>query len=157
MWFFVYITFYNKNPIKMKTETYQAYNFPFELRREIVEFFTQNLDTHENDEETVKESLNYIPDRGGHLILAFDKDEIVGGCVINHTHMGYYFPENFLVYLATHKNHRLKGIGRLIMDKAIDVTHGDIYLHLKADNPAKVLYEKYGFESPFIEMRYIKK
>ena len=140
----------------MTIQTYQAYNFPFEMRKEIVEFFTQNLDNHENDEEAVKKSLNYIPDRGGHLILAFNEDEIIGGCVINHTHMDSYQPENFLVYLATHKDHRLKGVGKKVMDEAIDVTHGDIYLHIDADNPARKLYQKFGFETPFVEMRYKK-
>lgn len=141
----------------MTIQTYQAYNFPFELRRDIVDFFTNNLDNHENDEEAVKKSLNYIPDKGGHLILAFEGDTIVGGCVINHTHMDSYQPENFLVYLATHKDHRLKGIGKRLMNEAIDVTHGDIYLHIDADNPARKLYQKFGFETPFVEMRYKKK
>lgn len=148
--------FTKTNTITMTIQTYQAYNFPFEMRKEIVEFFTQNLDDHENDEEAVKKSLNYIPDRGGHLILAFNEDEIIGGCVINHTHMDSYQPENFLVYLATHKDHRLKGVGKKVMDEAIDVTHGDIYLHIDADNPARKLYQKFGFETPFVEMRYKK-
>lgn len=153
MWFF-YTT--NTNKLEMTIETYQAYNFPFEMRKEIVEFFTNNLDSHENDDEAVKKSLNYIPDRGGHLILAIENSEILGACVINHTHMDSYQPENFLVYLATHKDHRLKGIGKKVMDAAIDVTHGDIYLHIDSENPARKLYEKFGFETPFVEMRYKK-
>ena len=84
------------------------------------------------------------------------KNELVGACVINHTHMNQYNPENFLVFLAVDKTQRRNGYGKMIMDEAVKVTHGDIYLHISSDNPAKVLYEKYGFTTPYIEMRYKK-
>ena len=42
------------------------------------------------------------------------------------------------------------------MQKAIEVTNGDIALHCEPDNPAKFLYEKLGFTSKYLEMRLIK-
>lgn len=141
----------------MILSTYQSYNFPFELRKEIVHFLHLNLDPHETDPDAITQALNYIPDKGGHLILLHNlKNELVGACVINHTHMNQYNPENFLVFLAVDKNQRRNGYGKMIMDEAVKVTHGDIYLHISSDNPAKVLYEKYGFTTPYIEMRYKK-
>lgn len=141
----------------MTIKTFQAYDFPFELRKELVTFLHLNLDPHETDPEAISNALNYIPDKGGHLLLGYTKEaELIGACVINHTHMNQYNPENFLVYLAVDKKFRRKGFGKLIMDEAINVTHGDIYLHISAENPARALYEKYGFTTPYIEMRYKK-
>ncbi len=31
---------------------------------------------------------------------------------------------------------------------------GDIALHVEPDNPARFLYEKYGFTNKYLEMRY---
>jgi ribosomal protein S18 acetylase RimI-like enzyme len=36
------------------------------------------------------------------------------------------------------------------------LTNGDIALHVEYDNPAKNLYERAGFTSKYIEMRYNK-
>ena len=70
--------------------------------------------------------------------------------------MDGYIPENILVYIATDKNLRGKGVGKQLMQKAIEVTNGDIALHCEPDNPAKFLYEKLGFTSKYLEMRLIK-
>jgi len=67
-----------------------------------------------------------------------------------------YIPENILVYIATHKNNRGIGIGKKMMHDAIEQTQGDIALHVEPDNPARKLYEKFGFSSKYIEMRYKK-
>ena len=42
------------------------------------------------------------------------------------------------------------------MEKAIELTDGDIALHVEADNPAKFLYENVGFNNKYLEMRYIR-
>jgi ribosomal protein S18 acetylase RimI-like enzyme len=39
------------------------------------------------------------------------------------------------------------------MNKAIELTEGDIALHVEKDNPARFLYEKVGFTNPYLEMR----
>lgn len=70
--------------------------------------------------------------------------------------MSGYIPENILVYIATNKHLRGKGIGKSLMTKAIDLCKGDIALHVEKDNPAKFLYEKLGFTNPYLEMRLKK-
>jgi len=67
-----------------------------------------------------------------------------------------YIPENILVYIATDKNHRGKGIGKELMLKTIDIATGNIALHVEPENPAKYLYEKVGFSSKYLEMRLTK-
>jgi ribosomal protein S18 acetylase RimI-like enzyme len=42
------------------------------------------------------------------------------------------------------------------MSTAIGMAEGDIALHVEPDNPAKILYEKLGFTSKYLEMRLKK-
>ena len=42
------------------------------------------------------------------------------------------------------------------MQKATELTKGDIALHVEPDNPAKKLYEKLGFTNKYLEMRLSK-
>ena len=70
--------------------------------------------------------------------------------------MSGYIPENILVYIATHKDYRGKGLGKKLMQEAINFAKGDIALHVEANNPAKHLYEKLGFTAPYLEMRLKK-
>jgi ribosomal protein S18 acetylase RimI-like enzyme len=67
--------------------------------------------------------------------------------------MSGYIPENILVYIATHKDYRGKGIGSDLMKQAMKVSKGSIALHVEPDNPAVGLYEKVGFENKYLEMR----
>ena len=64
-----------------------------------------------------------------------------------------YIPENILVYIAVHQSHRGKGLGKKLMEYTLENCKGDIALHVEADNPAKHLYEKFGFKIPYLEMR----
>ncbi len=68
-----------------------------------------------------------------------------------------YIPENVLVYIAVHREARGQGVGKELMQKAIQFAQGDIALHVEPDNPAKYLYESVGFENPYLEMRFYKK
>ncbi len=76
--------------------------------------------------------------------------------MVNQTGMKGYIPENILVYIATHNELRGRGIGKNMMLKAIEIAEGNIALHVDPDNPARFLYEKIGFKSKYLEMRYLK-
>ena len=89
-------------------------------------------------------------------MLIMEEDLILGATIINRTGMGGYIPENILVYIATHNNYRGKGFGKILMQKAIDYSKGDIALHVEASNPAIHLYNKLGFTNPYLEMRLKK-
>ena len=70
--------------------------------------------------------------------------------------MSGFIPEHILVYIAVHAEYRGQGLGKQLMEHIIEATDGDIALHVEADNPAKHLYEKYGFTNKYLEMRLKK-
>ncbi len=99
--------------------------------------------------------INNAP--GGAVFTASIDGEIVGAVVTNKTGMSDYIPENILVYIATHSDYRGQGIGKKLMNYAIENSTGDIALHVEKDNPARFLYEKLGFTNPYLEMRLKRK
>jgi ribosomal protein S18 acetylase RimI-like enzyme len=76
--------------------------------------------------------------------------------IINKTNMSGYIPENILVYIAVHAKTRGQGVGKALMQRIIEETEGDIALHVEPENPAKFLYEKFGFTNKYLEMRLKK-
>jgi ribosomal-protein-alanine N-acetyltransferase len=136
----------NKPTLIEKTETI---NFLFE---HLQEFGDPKIDIQKAIDFSIKDFVSF----GGFTMLLKDNNKIVGATVINKTGMGGYIPENILVYIATHKDYRGKGLGKNLMQKAIEYSTGDIALHVEANNPAKILYEKLGFTNPYLEMRLKK-
>lgn len=131
-----------------------------EEREEISEFLFKHLENFGDPKADIEKCIDFAmketPSFGGFILTAKQENQIVGAVIINQTGMKDYIPENILVYIATHNKHRGKGIGKLLMQKAIENTNGSIALHVEPDNPARFLYEKVGFSSKYIEMRLKK-
>lgn len=129
-------------------------------KNEIVDFLFTHLDefgdTRADIMKAVDFSLKEYTSFGGFVLAAKENSEIVCSVVVNQTGMKGYIPENILVYIATHKDYRGKGIGKKLMLKAMEIADGNVALHVEPDNPARFLYEKLGFTSKYLEMRYIK-
>jgi len=127
---------------------------------EIIEFLFQHLenfgDSKEDIEKCVQYALKESNSFGGFILQAFEGEITSCIVIVNQTGMKGYIPENILVYIATHKELRGRGIGKEMMLKAIEMADGNIALHVEPDNPAKYLYEKIGFANKYLEMRYIK-
>lgn len=144
--------------INIYTETQKAND---EQKKEISEFLHQHLEQFGDPEHEIARAISYANGEnqkpGGLLLTSTDENNhITGAVVINKTGMGGYIPENILVYIATDKNLRGQGIGKKLMQKAIETAQGDIALHCEPDNPARHLYEKLGFSSKYLEMRLKK-
>ncbi len=131
-------------------------------KKEIIQFLFEHLEQYGDPEKDISDAVDYAlgynNKPGGIIITARDEDknDIVGAVVVNKTGMGGYIPENILVYIATDKNIRGKGIGKKLMHHAIDSSQGDIALHCEPENPAIHLYRKLGFSSKYLEMRLKK-
>ena len=145
----------------IETKRFDAVNLPRESeKKEIVNFLFDHLEEYGDSKKDILRAIEYstkeISSFGGFTMLQLDNRKTIGVVVINQTGMGGYIPENILVYLATHKNRRGEGFGKILLKKAIENTQGDIALHVEAENPAKHLYVKFGFTTPYLEMRLKK-
>lgn len=127
-------------------------------RKDMAEFLHQHLDQYGDPKSAILKCIGYAygdnPGQDGFVLIAHDEDDILGVVIINKTNMSQYIPENILVYIAVHKKTRGKGVGKELMKRTIEACHGDIALHVEPDNPAKFLYEKFGFTNKYLEMRY---
>lgn len=123
----------------------------------IVSFLYRHLEQYGDRPEHIQRCVEYAvsdrPHQGGFVLQAFLSGKIADIVVVNKTNMSGYIPENILVYIATDKAYRGRGIGKRLMEKAIATAKGDIALHVEKDNPARHLYEKFGFTNPYLEMR----
>jgi GNAT superfamily N-acetyltransferase len=143
----------------MQIEIYDAFNRLSTLQiDELVDFLHTHLEEYGDPKSAIRKAIEYSakdrPGHGGFVILAIENGSIIGAVVINKTGMEEYIPENILVYIAIDKDHRGKGLGKKLMKSCIENAQGGIALHVERDNPAIHLYEKMGFTSPYLEMRY---
>jgi ribosomal-protein-alanine N-acetyltransferase len=141
--------------------TYTPSDKPTSSEKEaIATFLFKSLEQYGGPKEDVLKCMAYALKEtssiGGFISVAYLESEIVGAVIINQTGMKDYIPENILVYIATDPEKRGQGIGRQLMEKAIETADGNIALHVEPDNPAKRLYEKLGFTNKYLEMRLLK-
>jgi len=150
----------------MKTEIYDPDRPMDDAGREEVSTFLLNyLDEFGDRKEDIRKAVDYCfrdgsrlkidQPYGGFVVTGREDGKLLGAVVVNRTGMDGYIPENILVYIATHRQHRGKGLGRQLMKAALDAADGGVALHVEPDNPARFLYEKLGFTSKYKEMRYM--
>ena len=129
-------------------------------KKDVLEFLFEHLENYGDPKADILKSMDYALKQsesfGGFVLSGEENGKVIGAVVVNKTGMKDYIPENILVYIATHKDHRGKGIGKKLMQKAVDTAEGSLALHVEPDNPARFLYEKIGFTTKYIEMRYKK-
>lgn len=145
----------------MEITSYTPFNKPSYLQKQkIVDFLYTHLDEFGDPKEDISNCLDYamkeVPSQGGFAIVASEGEKIVGVVIVNQTGMAGYIPENILVYIAVDRNQRGKGVGKSLMNEAIEKAEGNIALHVEPENPAKFLYEKLGFTNKYLEMRLDK-
>ena len=132
-----------------------------EKQAEINEFLYQSLQEYGDPKEDINAAIEYALGKsnapGGFVLTANEGEKIIGGVVVNITGMKKYIPENILVYIATDPEYRGRGVGKKLMETALENAEGSVALHVEPNNPAKGLYEKLGFTNKYLEMRYIKK
>lgn len=123
----------------------------------VVQFLHKHLDEYGDSKSAIRKAVDYAAKQktgfGGYIVTLEEEDQIIGAVVINRTGMEEYIPENILVYIALHRQHRGKGLGGQLMKHALEQCNGDVALHVEKNNPAIRLYEKLGFTTPYLEMR----
>lgn len=114
-------------------------------------------DTVPDVERALQYALSEEHGKGGFIILASEEDELKGAVVILNTGMSGYIPEHILLFIAVRPGLRGRGIGGKLMDMVKENCPGSIKLHVEHDNPARRLYERHGFSSKYLEMRFSQK
>lgn len=126
----------------------------------IAKFLHDHLEQYGDPLSDIQKAIDYAVGKnkkpGGLIVVGKENGQISSAVVINRTGMDGYIPENILVYIATNRNQRGKGIGKKMMQAAIQEVKGDVALHVEPDNPAKRLYESLGFTNKYLEMRLKK-
>lgn len=139
----------------------KTHAFAKEKQTEVNAFLFKSLQEYGDPKEDINAAIDYALGKenspGGFILVANDDNKVVGSVVVNKTGMKKYIPENILVYIATDADYRGKGIGKQLMETALENAEGNVALHVEPNNPAKGLYEKLGFTNKYLEMRYIKK
>lgn len=129
-------------------------------REDIADFLYEHLDEYGDEKKHILSCISYAfgdeAGQDGFVLVAYEEEQIAGAVIINHTNMGGYIPEHILVYIAVHEGSRGQGLGKRLMERTVEGTDGDIALHVEPENPAKFLYEKFGFTNKYLEMRLKK-
>lgn len=126
-------------------------------RDQVLDFLFEHLDEYGDKREDIAKCMDYAlsgaEGKGGSVLVATEDTKVVGALILNNTGMSGYIPENILVYVAVHGSTRGKGVGKGLVQMAIDNTNGGIALHVEPQNPARHLYEKLGFTNKYLEYR----
>ena len=125
---------------------------------QLVSFLHEHLKPFEDPVPDIRRGLAYAFGDGegqdGFVVLGSLGQRLVGALVMLDTNMKGYIPENLLLFVAVDASLRGRGLGRKIIEAALEHADGDVKLHVEHDNPAKRLYERIGFTSKYAEMRY---
>lgn len=131
------------------------------IPEEVTQFLFTHLGKYGDPAEDISKAIAYAlsqeSGKGGSVLVMRDllKNGLVTGAIVmNETGMQDYIPENILVYIAVHKEYRGAGLGKQLMEKALQSVNGSVALHVEPDNPAKKLYEYLGFTNKYLEMRW---
>lgn len=138
----------------------RAEDLPAWAPREALQlFFHEKMRPWHDLHEDVGRGLDYafsdLPGLGGFVLVGALEGRLVGAVTILRTGMKGFVPENLLLFIAVLPELRGRGIGRALMERAIEECEGAIKLHVEPDNPARRLYERCGFAAKYVEMRYL--
>ena len=112
------------------------------------EWLIQFSDPFEEIKEAVENAFKY-----GHVLCAFEQNTILGIAIISRSRFDTFFPKFHLSYIATKRNLKGKGIATQLLQTAIEITKGDISLHVEAENKRAIkLYQKMGFKKKYYRM-----
>ncbi|ABR49822.1 GCN5-related N-acetyltransferase [Alkaliphilus metalliredigens QYMF] len=100
----------------------------------------------------IKDALKSAFDKG-FVLMAYYNNELAGITIIVHTGFESFIPTYHLGYIATKRTIKGRGIATQLLNKAIEVTDGNVSLHVERNNNRAIkLYEKMGFEKSYVRM-----
>jgi threonine synthase len=92
----------------------------------------------------------------GYVIAAFNNNEICGLGIIVRMEFNHFLTKYHLGYIATSDSVEGSGIATMIINEAVELTEGDISLHVEHNNVGAIkLYEKMGFNDHYARMIHL--
>jgi GNAT superfamily N-acetyltransferase len=131
-------------------------------RRALVQFFHDSMQPWSDTPTDIDKAFDYCfsksDGKGGFLVLMSDNpvgdnEQLAGALLMLRTDMDGYVPGHLLLMVSVMPDRRGQGVGRRIIERALEECSGDVKLHVDYENPARRLYERLGFESKYAEMR----
>lgn len=121
-----------------------------EFLNKLDDWLIQFSDPMEEIEEAVENAFNY-----GFVLGAYYRGVLSGIAVVSKTRFHTFFPQYHLSYIATRQGTKGRGIGTELLEKVIELTRGDLSLHVEVDNQRAIkLYQKMGFKKKYFRMLY---
>lgn len=137
---------------KLKIE--QLENFTEISKKELLDYVDTYLDRYSDSKQETVEAIEQAIKKG-FILIARSEKMIDGVAVIVHMGFQNFIPTYHLAYIGINPNSKGRGIGSELIKEAINLTNGNISLHVDLDNKnAKRLYRKMGFKHVYDRMIY---
>lgn len=119
----------------------------------ISSFLCANMKPYNDSDIDTRGGVERALGGGGFVVCAVSGTGLSGALVMLDTGMSGFVPPNLLLFVAVEPSLRGRGIGRALIERAIEMSEGSVKLHVEQDNPARRLYERLGFKPSYIDMR----
>lgn len=123
-------------------------------KHELVDYVDNYLDRYSDSKTETLEAVE-LAIKNGFILTASRENEIDGVLVIVHMGFEKFIPTYHLAYIGINPKSKGRGLGSELIKEAINLTNGNISLHVDLDNKnAKRLYKKMGFAHVYDRMIY---
>ncbi|MFS4415270.1 hypothetical protein [Maribacter sp. 2307ULW6-5] len=141
----------------MQINTYDAFSRLTPLQIDGLTKFIHKHQIEDNARETdIRRAIRYaskeVPGFGGIVYTAEEDGMLIGAIVMNRTGLEGSLPEQLVVSIAVHREHRDSTVYRKMLNYVVDYSCGDIGVQVKKDNPLVPVLEDHGFKNDYIQM-----
>ena len=142
-----------KTDISIQTLNKDLFSSNYSLLISLLEkWLTRFSDPYEEIEEALENAFEK-----GFVIGAFQGAQIIGLCVLSKMELDTFFPMYHLSYIAADENFSGRGIATYLFDKAIELSKGNLSLHVEPENKRAIrLYKKMGMDIQYYRMKFKK-
>ncbi|MDY0023653.1 MAG: pyridoxal-phosphate dependent enzyme [Candidatus Izemoplasmatales bacterium] len=144
------------NTARSKVDIRQITDFSEIEKHDLVKYVENYLDRYSDSKAETLEAIE-LAMKDGYILMAKRGDLIAGVSVIVNLNIERFIPKYHLAYIGINPLAKGRGIGSELIKEAINLTNGNLSLHVDLDNKnAKKLYKKMGFEHVYDRMIYQK-
>lgn len=122
----------------------------------LIEIMDKWLEDFSDPEEEILQAVENALDNGYVLAALMNGGGLVGLCVLSTMELDTFFPRYHLSYIAADKRYEGRGVATMLLERAVEVSDGNLSLHVERDNERAVrLYQKMGFDIKYHRMHYM--